>query len=151
MSAKKNLSAVARSLNQLVLASAQKVPSADNEHYVTELELWADNNESLYRQRAAFEENLAKKVLAGRYEHSLAPKLWMYFADQVALDYIRANVDPRGTLNRIPISVRRDYAQALAHDFVSKAVHSPQDLVSPKAREMLQKANQTAAAFVPRA
>lgn len=54
-----------------------------------ELELYIDNTEPLYRQSQAIQQNLLRKMAGGRYDHRLAPKLWLYLVDEGARRYVK--------------------------------------------------------------
>lgn len=54
-----------------------------------ELELYADNEEPLYRQKRSIEQNLVRKLAAGKYDRTKAVKLWRYYADAAAKKYTR--------------------------------------------------------------
>lgn len=60
-----------------------------NEAEARELELWIDNTRKLYDRKRAAEEALLKKVRSGRYDHALAPKMFMYVVAEGAKDYQR--------------------------------------------------------------
>ena len=47
-----------------------------------ELKLYIDNDGDLYRQRLVpIVKNIQRKMKSGKYDHSKAPKLWMYLCD----------------------------------------------------------------------
>ena len=52
-----------------------------------DLIIFIDNTYSLYQQKQSIEANLAKKIVSGKYDHSLAPKLWMYLVDAGSKEY----------------------------------------------------------------
>lgn len=55
---------------------------------VRELELYAENDEALYRQSyVPIAKNLSKKFKKGNYDSELAQKLWKYHADRAAQKY----------------------------------------------------------------
>jgi len=64
------------------------VKSEVDEHAVTELKLYAENNPSLQRQRESIENNLMLKMWKGTYDHSKAQKLWLYWFDAAARKYV---------------------------------------------------------------
>ncbi len=56
----------------------------------TELSLFAENDEPLYRQMVRpIEKNLARKMLAGKYNSALAVKAWRHFVDAAAKKYVK--------------------------------------------------------------
>lgn len=54
-----------------------------------ELELYVDNNYSLYQRAEAIMANLERKVNRGVYDSSKAPKLWQYMIDEGARMYCK--------------------------------------------------------------
>lgn len=87
-----------------------------------ELELWQENTESLYRQQQSIELNLAKKIVSGKYDHTLSVKLWRYLADAAAQDYTRRHGSGHGSSFGIFTTASRDnLARRLAHDFAVRA------------------------------
>lgn len=53
-----------------------------------ELELFADNDGDLYRQKfIPIIDNLKRKIKSGKYDPALAPKLWRYYFDEAARKY----------------------------------------------------------------
>lgn len=63
--------------------------SADN-HAVTELEIYIDNDGDLYRQQTtSILKNLATKMAKGEYDKDKAIKLWMYLMDAGAKKYAK--------------------------------------------------------------
>ncbi len=54
----------------------------------TELKLYIDNDGDLYRQRLVpIVKNIQRTMKSGKYDHSKAPKLWMYLVDDGAKKY----------------------------------------------------------------
>jgi hypothetical protein len=61
-----------------------------DEHAMTELELFIDNDGDLYRQKTQpIEKNLYLKMAKGTYSKSLAPKLWGYLVEEGAKKYAK--------------------------------------------------------------
>ena len=54
-----------------------------------ELELFIDNDYQIYRQRESIEKNIQRKVKSGKYDHSMAAKLWQYMVDAGAKKYVK--------------------------------------------------------------
>jgi hypothetical protein len=54
-----------------------------------ELELFIDNDYPIYRQRESIEKNIQRKVKSGKYDHSMAAKLWQYMVDAGAKKYVK--------------------------------------------------------------
>lgn len=105
-------------LNKMTKANTSSVTAQLDQHMVDELQLYIDNEHQLYRQRQAIEENLTRKWKKGRYDHTKAPKLWMYLVDNAAKQYIKEFMSP-GT--KIHIATRRKAAQELADDWQKEA------------------------------
>lgn len=74
-------------LSRSLLATA--VEAAVDEDAKTELELYMDNEGRLYNQKKSILANIMRKMKAGKYDHRLAPKLWMYWVDEGAKMYVR--------------------------------------------------------------
>lgn len=53
-----------------------------------ELELFAENEYSLYRQKESIQKNLSKRWKKGQYDSKLAAKLWTYWMDNAAKAYV---------------------------------------------------------------
>lgn len=64
-------------------------PAPANEYEADELQLHIDNTRRLYDQKRAIEMLLLRKVKAGKYSHTLAPKAFLYVAEAGAKDYRR--------------------------------------------------------------
>jgi hypothetical protein len=58
-----------------------------DQHMVDELDLYAENESSLYNQKKSILANISRKISSGKYDHKLAPKLWMYWVDAAARQY----------------------------------------------------------------
>lgn len=55
---------------------------------VIELKLYIENDSDLYRQKIVpIVKNIQRKMKSGKYDHSKAPKLWMYLVDEGAKKY----------------------------------------------------------------
>jgi hypothetical protein len=65
------------------------LPAEVDEHAVTELTLYADNEFPLYKQRQAIAANLAKKRAKGTYNWKKAPQGFMSLADSAAKAYTK--------------------------------------------------------------
>lgn len=56
--------------------------------FMVEIELYADNNAELHRQRfIPIIKNIMRKIKSGKYNALLAPKLWRYYYDDAAKRY----------------------------------------------------------------
>lgn len=56
---------------------------------MTELNLYAENEVKLYGQFKSIIANIKRKIKAGKYDASKAPKLWMYWYDAAAKMYCK--------------------------------------------------------------
>ena len=90
-------------------------------HAVNELSLHAENTQSLYQQRKAFEKNVVTKISQGKYNPGQANKLWMYFADRVAKDYQK---EYGGNFDK---QTRQAFAHQLAREFEEEVKNNPND------------------------
>jgi len=90
-------------------------------HAVRELELYADNDHDLYRQKEAFHSNVVKKMAAGKYDHAQAPQLWSYYADRVAAKYTK---EFGGNFDK---PTRQALAHEMANDFHDEVKQNPDD------------------------
>lgn len=79
-----------------------------------ELILFAQNHEPLYNQFNSIIKNLLLKMLNGKYDSKLAAKLWQYWTDAAAKEYVK---EIPGT-PVIPVSVRKAAAERLEKDEV---------------------------------
>ena len=61
---------------------------------MTDLMLFMENESKLVRQKESIIENIKRKIKSGRYDHSLAPKLWSYWVTEGAREYIRQFASP---------------------------------------------------------
>ncbi len=55
----------------------------------TELLLYLDNEEPLYRQKLAIARNLELKMKRGTYDHAKAPQAWSYVVEAAAKRYAK--------------------------------------------------------------
>ena len=85
----------------------------------SELTLYLDNEEPLYRQKTHIFRALAKKKDRGKYEHSLAPKAFAGLMAAAAKKYVREFGGPGDRWNVIfsPID-RRQAASHYAEEFL---------------------------------
>lgn len=56
---------------------------------MTELNLYAENEVKLYPQFKSIIANIKRKIKAGKYDASKAPKLWLYWYDAAAKMYCK--------------------------------------------------------------
>ena len=63
-------------------------PQLDN-HAITELKLYSENNEYIYTQHIIpIVKNIQKKMVSGKYDHVKAPKLWIHMVNESARKYV---------------------------------------------------------------
>jgi hypothetical protein len=101
---------------------------------VDELLLYLDNDAYTYRQVTSIIENLRKKITKGRYNHTLAPKLWTYAADTASQRYLKDGsrediaFAKRGTgTQAFSAEVRREVGKYLAWRFIRQAQDGEHD------------------------
>lgn len=62
----------------------------DDPDMVYELELFLENDGQLYRQQfIPIIKNIQRKIKSGKYDHSQAPKLWMYYVENGLKKYAK--------------------------------------------------------------
>lgn len=97
-------------------SSIKKNISSSDDHAVDELKLFIENDQELYkRQLVPIVKNIQKKMKSGKYDHSKAPKLWMYLVDAGAKKYIKEFGDQ--SQMGFPKQVRMEVAQQLADEY----------------------------------
>ena len=106
-------------------ASVQKVAYEGMEHLDdagVELVLYLENDSEMYRQQDAIVKNIVRKMRSGRYDHTLAPKLWQYWVDAGAKRYLREFDAPGARIQDVfPVQTRRQVAQFFANQFRDEA------------------------------
>lgn len=132
--------------------AAQKTGSAEAE----ELKLYIDNENTLHRQVVAIRTNLLRKMVAGRYSHPQAPKLWLYVVDEGAKKYTKEFGDPGiHWAVAFPKPVREEAARELAEDFLTEVRVggiTPSDYgvkgeLPPRLASLMTTGNKTATAY----
>jgi hypothetical protein len=93
------------------------VKSKVDEHAVTELRLYAENDPSLQRHQESIENNLMLKMWKGTYDHSKAPKLWLYWFDAAARKYVD---EFRGKSERIDSVFTKATREQAAREFADE-------------------------------
>lgn len=58
-----------------------------DKHMVEELDLYMENESSLYPQKKSILANIQRRLKSGKYDHALAPKLWGYWVTSGAKKY----------------------------------------------------------------
>ena len=85
-----------------------------------ELDLYAENTSELYNQKLSILANIQRKHKSGRYDHSLAPKLWMYWVDAAARRYVKEFGSPGAKIDSIFNKATREHlARELADRYRS--------------------------------
>lgn len=70
------------------MATRRKRPAAEvDEHSVRELQLWADSDADAYRQAQFIYRNMHRRFLNKTYDHSKAPKGWLYAIEKANASY----------------------------------------------------------------
>lgn len=64
-----------------------KTDKAIDQHWITELILFADNTASLQNQNQAIRKNLMRKIVKGIYDPKKAITLWTYYAESARQAY----------------------------------------------------------------
>lgn len=83
-----------------------------------ELELYMENESSIYRQKQSIIENIKRKMKSGRYNPSLAPKLWMYWVDAGAKSYVKEFGGPGARVrDMFPKQLRAMLAKQFAEEY----------------------------------
>lgn len=60
-----------------------------DEAAAAELDLYAENEASLYNQKMSIIKNIQRRLKSGKYDHSKAPKLWAYWVESAAKAYAK--------------------------------------------------------------
>jgi hypothetical protein len=82
-----------------------------------ELDLYAENTSELYNQKKSILANIRRKLKSGKYNHALAPKLWMYWVDAAAKRYTKEFGGPRDNISVIFNKATREH---LAHELANR-------------------------------
>lgn len=89
-----------------------------DEHAATELDLYAENTSELYNQKKSILANIQRRLKNGTYDHSFAPKLWMYWVDAAAKRYTKEFGGPRDNISVIFSKATREHvARELANRY----------------------------------
>ena len=83
---------------------------------LTELDLYAENTSELYNQKQSILANIRRKIASGKYNHALAPKLWMYWVDAAAKRYNREF----GSGGNISTMFNKATREHLAHELANR-------------------------------
>lgn len=66
-----------------------RTPKPFDVHMVEKLDMYAENESSIYNQKKSILENLRKKAAKGVYSPVLAAKLWGYWVTNAAKQYAK--------------------------------------------------------------
>lgn len=84
----------------------------------TELVLYIENDSDLYRGiTTSIMKNLLRKMAAGKYNHSMAPRAWEYVVEAGAKKYAKEYSVGSDWHTMFPASLRRSVAKELADSF----------------------------------
>lgn len=81
-----------------------------------ELDLYAENTSELYNQKKSILANIKRRLKSGKYNHALAPKLWMCWVDSAARRY-RKEFGSGGNISTIFNKATREH---LAHELANR-------------------------------
>ena len=81
-----------------------------------ELDLYAENTSELYNQKQSILANIRRKIASGKYNHALAPKLWMYWVDAAAKRYVK-EFGSGGNISTVFNKATREH---LAHELANR-------------------------------
>lgn len=84
-----------------------------------ELDLYAENTSELYGQKKAILANIKRKHASGKYNHALAPKLWMYWVESAAKRYAREFGGGQAWHKMFDMPTRKALAKELADRYRS--------------------------------
>lgn len=109
-----------------------KIPARGlDEGAIRELDLYADNTAVLQPQKEAIIKNLLKKMKAGKYQHSFAPDLWLYWYNNAAKKYAQEFATPSEWSKLFPIKERVEAAHHRADEEYRKMVNGEYSHILP--------------------
>ena len=109
-----------------------------------ELELWIDNTQSIYRQKLDIQKTLKVKVKRGKYNSSLAPKLWMYLVDRAAQSYVKEfggsvrQMFPKPLRLALATELAREYEEDKYDGLYSESEGADYSRIQARRREEMQ-------------
>lgn len=101
---------------------------------VRELAIYAENHGELYESQAwPTVKNLARKVVAGSYDHDRAAVLWTYTADTAARWFTRDHdvIDGRGPFGCFSPATRREVGRELANRYAESVAFEAGEAIGP--------------------
>lgn len=102
------------------LAAGQPGVHESDEHAAQDLELFLDNESSLYKLKSSIAKNLLKKKRSGKYNETLAPQAWSYLIEAAAKAYAK-EFDSASNWNKLfpkPLrdALAKEYAQTMSNE-----------------------------------
>tara|TARA_Y100000310_G_scaffold95479_1_gene93298 strand:- start:135 stop:494 length:360 start_codon:yes stop_codon:yes gene_type:complete len=94
----------------------------NNEIAQEELRQFILSDYDLYRQQEVpIRTNLERKLKRGTYDHTKAPKLWLYLVNSGARKYVKEYCSREDTIRRIfPVKIREELAQKMADEWAEE-------------------------------
>ncbi len=93
-----------------------------DEQAATELDLYVENNEPIYRHRLVpMYKNLINKMAQGKYDSAKAVKMFMYAADEGAKKYAKEFDHPSNWNKMFSVATRKHVATAMRNHFEVEA------------------------------
>ena len=62
----------------------------DDAYLMSDIEIYAENDSTLYNQFKSIIKNIGRKIKSDKYDHKLAPKLWMHYVVNAIKGYTKA-------------------------------------------------------------
>jgi hypothetical protein len=89
-----------------------------DEAAANELDLYAENTSELYGQKKSILANIQRKLKSGKFDITLAPKLWMYWVDAAAKRYAKEFASSPSDWNKMFTKPTREHlARELANRY----------------------------------
>jgi len=93
-----------------------KINEALDREAVRELQLYIENDSDLYRRQIIpIVKNIQRKMKSGKYDHTKAPKLWMYLVDNGAKKYVKEfggdvkSMFPKDVRHSVAVNMANEY------------------------------------------
>jgi len=108
---------IAAILRHLAFRVAGEVTAFDRAS-LDDLELFMENEGKIHNQKKSIIDNIKRKMKKGQYDPNLAPKLWMYWVESGAKEYIKQHASPGTRMpDLFPKSLRMALAEKLAKEY----------------------------------
>lgn len=88
-----------------------------DEDMLRDLEITMDSDSSIYNQKMSIIKNIQRKMKSGKYDHSLAPKLWAYWVESGAKSYAKDMGSATNWSKLFPKPLRDKLAEQLADQY----------------------------------